>query len=126
MNDLSHTGNEMNKADWPFLSGLIVAALIFFAKTVFLGLSISKICRVATWDSLYTGIPVALGSKCDPSVVQLVIPYYFLLAKIWHTGVIPLWNPYSGFGCPLIGDVQATIFSPVRALFMLLPEFVCL
>ncbi len=112
---------EKKKADWPFYFGLLVATLLFFFKTVFFGLSISKLSRVAAWDSMFDGIPAALGAKCDPSVVQLIVPYDFLLAKIWHAGLIPVWNPYSGFGCPLIGDLQASMFSPVRALFMLFP-----
>jgi hypothetical protein len=108
-----------------FLATLLIAAVVilFFAKTVFLGEPISKISLLAQWDSLYATLMVgANAASCDPSVVQLLVPSYFLVAKLWHSGVVPLWNAFSGVGCPLVGDIQATVFSPVRFAFNLFPS----
>lgn len=108
-----------------FFTTLLIACVVicFFGKTVFLGEPISKISLLAQWDSIYaTLMASANGMSCDPSVVQLLVPTYFLVAKLWHSGVVPLWNSFCGVGAPLVGDIQATVFSPVRLAFNLFPS----
>lgn len=100
---------------------LCTVVVVFFAKTVFLGLPISKISFLAKWDSLFACLAAGKSFSIDPSVIQLIVPTDFLVARLWHAGQLPLWNPYNGLGCPLIGDVQATVLSPVRFLFDLFP-----
>jgi hypothetical protein len=114
--------NNQDRHDW--LAALLILALILlvFSKTVVLGLPISKISRLNEWDSLYGAFWTGRGGNCDPSIVQLLVPYYFLVAKIWTSGHLPLWNPFSGFGTPLIGDIQAGVFSPLRLVFDLNPR----
>lgn len=118
---LSDAGNQ-DRQDW--LAGLILLALIvlLFSKTVVLGLPISKISRLNEWDSLYGAFWTGRGGNCDPSIVQLLVPYHFLVAKIWLSGHLPLWNPFCGFGTPLVGDIQAAVFSPLRLVFYLNPS----
>lgn len=101
--------------------GLTVLVLLFFFRTVFMGLPISKICRLAEWDSIYSAYATGKSALCDPSIVHLLVPHYFLVARIWNQGHLPLWNPYSACGAPLVGDIQATIFSPIRLFFNLCP-----
>ncbi len=101
--------------------GLITVVLLFFFRTVFLGLPISKICRMAEWDSIYSAFATGKSALCDPSIIHLLVPHYFLVAHIWRSGHLPLWNPYSACGAPLVGDIQATIFSPLRLIFTLSP-----
>jgi len=55
----------------------------------------------------------------DPSFIQLMIPYYLEVAKLWHAGHVPLWNDLSGCGSPLLADVQAKALSPLHAVLML-------
>ncbi len=101
--------------------GLAAVILFFFFRTVFLGLPISKICRMAEWDSIYSAYATGKSALCDPSIIHLLVPHYFLVAHIWRSGHLPLWNPYSACGAPLVGDIQATIFSPLRLIFTLSP-----
>ncbi len=109
------------KQDWTVAAIIALIILCFFAKTVFLGAPISRISLLPEWDSLFSASWTGKGGNYDPSLVQLLVPYYFLVAKMWHCGQLPLWNPYSGFGVPLIGDLQAAVFSPVHLLFNLFP-----
>src|SRR4029453_8821309 len=83
---------------------------------------LSKICRLADWDSIFSAYSSRTSSAMDPSLVQLMVPYYFLVAKLWHGGQLPLWNPYNGCGVPLIGDIQSTALSPLRLLLALCPS----
>jgi hypothetical protein len=99
----------------------VLTIVLVFYKTVFLGLPISKIARLAEWDSIFSAYCTGAGGLCDPSLVQLLVPYHFLVAKYWQAGQLPLWNPYCGFGTPLVADVQASVFAPLRLLFYLIP-----
>ena len=58
----------------------------------------------------------------DPSLVQIMTPYYFMVANLWHHAQIPLWNAFSGFGCPLLADPQSTAFSPLHLPLALFPS----
>ncbi|MBX9877940.1 MAG: YfhO family protein [Candidatus Obscuribacterales bacterium] len=102
--------------------GISLTVLFFFFRTVFLGLPISKICRMAEWDSIYSAYATGKSALCDPSIIHLLIPHYFLVAQMWKSGNLPLWNPYSACGAPLIGDIQACVFSPMRLLFTFFPS----
>jgi hypothetical protein len=101
---------------------MVVTILGFFFKTVFRGASISKLSLVPEWDSFFSHWWTGVSVSCDPSVVQLIGPYSFLAAKFWHSGCLPLWNPYSGLGMPFVGDLQSSPFSPLRILFFLFPS----
>ncbi|MBI4533598.1 MAG: hypothetical protein HY711_06590, partial [Candidatus Melainabacteria bacterium] len=116
----SHATNE-HLLDLACILALGTMVLIFFSKTVFWGQSISKINFLCEWDSLFQANSTGATRAMDPSVIELLIPMYFLVAKQWCSNIIPLWNSYSGFGCPLVGDIQATVFSPFRFFFNLHP-----
>ncbi len=101
---------------------LICILIATFYKTVFFGIPISKICQLPAWDSLFEPYRNTAPQNMDPSLIQLMVPYYFFVAKIWHVGNIPLWNSLSGFGCPLIGDPQAAVFSVWHIPLALFPS----
>lgn len=107
--------------DWFALVSLAVFTAFFFFRTVFQGKPISKLCRLANWDSVFQEHANSSVGSCDPSLVQLLLPNYFFAAASWHAGHIPLWNPYSGCGMPFIGDIQSGVFGPVRFLLALSP-----
>lgn len=109
---------EIASKDYVWATGLVLLVLAVFWKTVFIGLPLSKICRLAEWDSLFSAYSSGVNSSTDPSLVLLLIPYYFLVAKSWHSGQLPLWNPHSEFGLPLIADPQAAVFNPLHLLFL--------
>lgn len=107
-----------------------LAALIFltcfttgvFFRTVFQGKPISKLSRLANWDSVFQQYSNTSVGSCDPSLVQLMLPNYFLAANSWHNFVAPLWNPYSGCGMPMVGDISAAVFAPLRLVLALFPS----
>lgn len=101
---------------------LVVLVLTVFFRTVFNAKPISKLCRLANWDSVFQQYSNNSVGSCDPSLVQLLLPNYFLVAKLWHQLTIPLWNQYSGCGMPLIGDIQASVFAPVHLALAFFPS----
>lgn len=110
------------KLELPYVFVLFFLNLCFFSNVWLRGKSISKLSRIAEWDSIFQDYSSGAGASCDPSLVQLLIPNYFFVAEQWHKFVLPLWNPLSGCGMPLVGDIQATIFSPVRLFLALFPS----
>ncbi len=48
-------------------------------------------------------------------------PYHALTAALVGNGELPLWNPYTFSGIPLIGDGQTAMFYPPNWLFFFLP-----
>jgi hypothetical protein len=97
---------------------VIVAA---FWRTILAGLPISKLSRLAEWDSLFWQFHRGVTGHMDASLVQLMIPYYFMVADAWHNLEIPLWNPFNASGCPLLADPQATVFSVLHIPLTLSP-----
>lgn len=108
--------------DWIVGLCLIAFNFCFFFRTVFQGKAISKLCRLANWDSVYQQYTNSSTGSCDPSLVQLLLPNYFLVARLWHQFTLPLWNSWSGCGTPLVGDIQASVFAPVRIALALFPN----
>jgi Bacterial membrane protein YfhO len=50
------------------------------------------------------------------------VPGFLHIQQRLSAGEIPLWNPYEGFGTPLLGALQLQVFYPPRLLFFsLLP-----
>lgn len=113
---------DLFKFELPYVVVLFFLNLCFFSNVWLRGKSISKLSRIAEWDSIFQDYSSGAGASCDPSLVQLLVPNYFFVAEQWHKFVMPLWNPYSACGMPLVGDIQATIFSPIRLLLSLFPS----
>lgn len=103
---------------------LLLTALVVgvFWKTIVAGLPISRIGLIAEWDSLFSALRRGSSLHIDPSAVLLALPTYTTIADHFHAGQLPLWNSLNAFGSPLVGDVQATVFSPLRVLFNFFPS----
>lgn len=101
---------------------LLVFTVFVFFRTVFQGKPISKLSRLANWDSAFQQYSNASVGSCDPSLVQLILPSYFCVAKSWHNFVAPLWNPYSGCGMPMVGDISAAVFAPLHLALAIFPS----
>jgi hypothetical protein len=84
------------KRYWPLLV-LIAAPLVLFAPIV-LG---------RAW---YWGVPL----------LQFY-PWQRLAAEYYHSGQLPLWNPWVGSGAPLAANLQTGAFYPLNFLYLLLP-----
>ncbi len=100
---------------------LIVVVVAIFAKTVFLGCPISRVWYTAFWDVLTQEFNHGTPGAYDKALFFEHVPNFFHVAMSWRDGIVPLWNPYVGFGAPLVGNAQMHIFSPWRLVFALSP-----
>jgi hypothetical protein len=106
---------------WIFAALICILVLLFFSKTCFAGGSISRLCVLAEWDSLFDSWRTGPAQAYDPSLVQIFLPDYVFLAQNLSRGVLPLWNPHCGLGFPFLADIQSSVFAPLRLLFDLRP-----
>lgn len=96
--------------------GLFAIYICVKYSSVLLGIKgVSRLSKLAEWDSVFQQYSTGQTGAYDPSLVQLLIPNYFLVAQMWHQWRLPAWNPHSGFGMPLIADVQSCAFSLLHA-----------
>lgn len=63
--------------------------------------------------------PVKNGAM--PDIISQIYPWRHLAIEIWKTGQVPLWNPYSFSGTPLLANYQSAVLSPFNILFFVLP-----
>lgn len=56
-----------------------------------------------------------------PDIVEQIMPWKKLVVDSWKQGEIPLWNPYSFSGTPLLANYQSAALSPFLLLFFILP-----
>lgn len=73
-------------------------------------------------------LPVWTGhaSLFANDIVNLNLPQRHLLGEIWRTGEVPLWNPYSFGGQPLLAAMQSGVLYPLNSLFLFLPDWLAL
>ena len=115
------------KQPWPLLIlGLVVA--IFFRKFLLLGkLPIPADTTVGmyhpwleiVWDNLVAGTPFKNFLITDP--VRQLYPWRQLAINLLKNGQLPLWNPYTFGGMPLLANFQSAVFYPFNIFFFLLP-----
>lgn len=74
----------------------------------------------APWDAYpkFAG-PVKNGAM--PDVITQIYPWRHLSIQIWKSGQVPLWNPYSFAGTPLLANYQSAVLSPLNILFFIFP-----
>ncbi|MEX2012945.1 MAG: YfhO family protein [Candidatus Levyibacteriota bacterium] len=65
------------------------------------------------------GSPVKNGAM--PDVITQIYPWRHLVIQVWKSGQIPLWNPYSFSGTPLLANYQSAVLSPSNLLFFIFP-----
>ncbi|CAN5447565.1 hypothetical protein BH11CYA1_BH11CYA1_48620 [soil metagenome] len=117
-----HSDRHFLQCDLTAILFLFFLTLGLFFRTVFQGKPISKLSRLANWDSAFQQYSNGSVGSCDPSLVQLMLPNYFCVAQSWHDFVAPLWNPYSGCGMPMVGDISAAVFAPLHIALALFPS----
>lgn len=100
---------------------VVFIALVFF-KPIFAGASISRLCVLAEWDSVFDFLRTGRAQAYDPSLVQIFGPDYVFLAQKLSKGILPLWNQHSGLGYPFVADIQSSVFAPLRLIFDLAPS----
>jgi hypothetical protein len=106
---------------WELAVGVAAVALLtlaFFAPML-AGKTLSNVPSVMRLFA-----PWAHGGKA-PFYIQsdqatYVFPYTVLETHAWRAGTIPLWNPFSLGGIPLLANGQAGVVYPLRILLSLL------
>lgn len=119
-----HPGADEIKRHFDLLAagGLVFLIAAVFWKVIFLGKSISRLHLLAEWDSVFGAFKTGQSYASDPSIMQLLMPYYFTVQHVLAAGELPLWNPYNAFGAPLLADIQSFALSPLRLLFYIHPS----
>ena len=56
-----------------------------------------------------------------PDIITQIYPWKHLAIDIWKQGQVPLWNPYTFSGNPLLANYQSGVLSPFNILFFVLP-----
>jgi hypothetical protein len=110
---------------WPFITyGVIFIG--FFYKSIFLklllfpgDLLVARFFpyRSGGWEGATSWIPYKEYISAD--VVRQLYPWRILAMEQLKNGIIPLWNPYSFSGTPLLANVQSAAFYPINILFFL-------
>jgi hypothetical protein len=119
--------NEKTRRLWPSALApiiFIVWTIVQFWPALTGTASLSKVQQLAEWDSLFAAQKSGQSMLMDPSLVYLMVPNYLLKANLIHSGQLPLWNQYSGLGCPLAADPQALAFSPLHLPLIFNPGLV--
>lgn len=114
--------NKFFSRFWPV--GIILALCMVFAAPYILAGRIPfpstyLVTFFAPWSATH-GMPVK--NNAMPDVITQIYPWKRVTVDALKNGELPLWNPYSFSGTSHIGTYQSAIFSPVNALFLVLPE----
>ncbi|MEK9171201.1 MAG: hypothetical protein AAB823_00655 [Patescibacteria group bacterium] len=113
-----------------YLGVLLSAVIIFFWRTLFSGLiPIPADALVGLYHpyrdyyavNFPNGVPFKNYILTDPVLQQY--PWKWLVMNDWRKGLIPLENPYSFSGTPLLANIQAGVFYPLNILFILISSF---
>jgi len=111
-----------------FLLFLFITA-VFFYKFFLHGLvpfpGDLLIAEYSPWKSYsYLGYnPGSFPNKAQYfDVLRQIYPWKTLSLGLLKIGEIPLWNPYSFSGTPLLANFQSAIFYPFNILYLFLPQ----
>ncbi len=111
-----------------FLVLSILAAVVFFYPFFLQGkipipadtiLGLYHPWRDNVWDGKATGVPFKNYLITDPVRQQYV--WRNLAVSQLLKGSLPLWNPYSFAGTPLLANFQTAAFYPLNFLYFFLP-----
>lgn len=111
----------VGKKIWPVC--IIIALWVIFSVPYFFkGLvpfpSDYLVSFFPPWNASYA-MPVK--NNAMPDIITQIYPWKKLTIETWKQGIIPLWNPYAFSGTVHAGNYQTAAFSPVNALFFILP-----
>ena len=108
---------------WPVI--FIILIWFVFSSPYFLNNrapfpSTYQVNNFAPWsaNSQFWG-PVKNGAM--PDIITQIYPWRHLTIEIWKSGSVPLWNPYSFSGTPLLANYQSGALSPFNILFFIFP-----
>ncbi|MEK7060601.1 MAG: YfhO family protein [Patescibacteria group bacterium] len=107
----------------------IILVCILFYKSIFYGaipfpgdslLSHFKPWQVTSYDGYGAG---GIPNKAQyPDVIRQMYPWRIEAVRQWKEGNVPLWNPYSFSGTPLLANFQSASLYPLNILFFIFSE----
>jgi Bacterial membrane protein YfhO len=106
---------------WELVAGVLfvgLLTLIFFGSLLD-GKTLSNVPSVQQFNAPWRGVsrPSFLFPQADQA--NLYYPQTVLETNAWRSGIMPLWNPYSLGGVPLLANGQSGIAYPVRIVLAL-------
>ncbi len=111
------------KQYWPFL--LLFACWFLFATPYFLKgkvpFSSTYLVNFFPPWSYYREFWGPIKNNAMPDVNSQMYPWRKLAIDSYKERQIPLWNPYSFSGNPLLANYQSAVLSPFNMLFFILP-----
>lgn len=117
-------------SDRAVITLLILASLLLFTKTFLQGLypfpgnllvSFFYPWFSGGWEG-YDSWTVHKAFLSSDALRQM-IPWRHLAIDLFKQGQLPLWNPYSFTGTPLLANLQTAAFYPGNIIFFVLPFF---
>jgi hypothetical protein len=108
------------------ISLLVGLPILIHIPAALLGLSLDPIWFYSGLVQGVTHGPLSGQPFLDPNVGFSTEALGRLAARDWLSGRPPWWNPYSGVGLPLAGEMQAGAFALPLLFLVLLPEGVLL
>lgn len=116
------------KRYFPFLL-LFVVSVFFFHRTIFLfqvpfpGDLLISTYSPWKYESYLGYNPGSYPDKAQYfDVIRQLYPWKILAIDQWKSGEVPLWNPYSFSGTPLLANNQSSVFYPGNILFFLFDD----
>ncbi|HEX2060335.1 MAG TPA: hypothetical protein VHK90_06310, partial [Thermoanaerobaculia bacterium] len=77
---------------------------------------------IGPWSAATPGFTKEQVSNYDlQDVVMQFVPWTHQVHESWRAGRVPLWNPFSAAGMPLLANMQSGALSPLRLLTIPLP-----
>ncbi|HEU4322448.1 MAG TPA: YfhO family protein [Roseiflexaceae bacterium] len=106
------------RGDWLALAGLVLTDLLYLGRSLALGappLPYDLLARIAPWRER---APTPHNSMMGDVLFQY-LPWRSLYRTALSQGELPLWNPYSFGGMPLLANHQSQVLYPPNLLFLL-------
>lgn len=120
--------SKLLSTDKFFLSLLLLLSLIFFYPFLLKGLLPIPADTIVgmyhpyldlSWGGFANGVPYKNFLITDPVRQQFV--WRYLAVDAIKKGSLPIWNPYSFSGTPLLANFQSAVFYPLNFIFFILP-----
>lgn len=108
---------------WPIIL-IFLVWFVFSYKFIILGKvpfpSDYLVNNFAPWNA-YPGFAGPVKNAATPDVISQIFPWKSLVIESWKQGIVPLWNPYSFSGTPLLANYQSAALSPFNLIYLILP-----
>ncbi|RJQ25320.1 hypothetical protein C4577_05965 [Candidatus Parcubacteria bacterium] len=120
--------NKMTKNILPFFVLSLISVVFFYKMFIFGQIPFPGdllVSEYSPWKfESYLGYnPGSYPSKVQYfDVLRQIYPWKTISIEILKNGQIPLWNPYSFAGAPLLANFQSSVFYPLNIVYFILPQ----